>query len=294
MHTITINTDRRFILGIIKDRTYQRELIRFALPIALQQLIMSSLNMVAVIMIGQLGEVAVASVGLANQIFFLLQLVLFGTYTGAAMFTAQFWGKGDIRSLRRVQSLALLIGLFVSFLFMSGALFTPNQLLGIYSRDPAVISLGSKFLRIFGLSFPFAAISFCFAIILRSTGEVKIPMIVSTGALVFNTLVSYVLIFGKLGFSDMGVGGAAISTLLARSLEAGILLVIIYHKQLPSAPHIADFKSLNLRFVTNVFKPILPVILNETFWSLGITTYFIIYARISTEFDCSNEYCFFN
>lgn len=283
MRTLAIIDNKSSFLGLFNDREYRGELIKFALPIALQNLIMSSLNMVAVMMIGQLGETAVASVGLASQIFFLMQLVLFGTFTGASMFTAQFWGKGDLLSLRKVESLALLIGLAVAAAFSCGALLTPDFLLGIYSRDPDVIALGSSYLRIFGWSFPFAAVSFCLAIILRSTGEVKIPVLVSTGALGLNALLSYLLIFGKFGLPELGVTGAAISNLIARALECILLLGITYLKQLPTALHISDFTSLNFKFVSNIFKPIFPVILNETFWSLGITSYFIIYARISTE-----------
>lgn len=283
MQTSTIIYDKTLIIGFFRNREYRDELIRFAVPIALQQLIMSSLNMVSVIMIGQLGETAVASVGLANQIFFLMQLIHFGTYTGAAMFTAQFWGKGDLQNLRKVQSFALLIGLVVAFAFSGGAIVAPDFLLGIYTRDPGVISLGGSFLRIFGWSFPFAAISFCFANIMRSTGEVKTPMLVSTGALVFNAIFGYILIFGKFGFPVLGVIGAGIAGLVSRILETSVLLGIVYLQKMPTAIHLVDFSRLNFSYLSKVFKPILPVILNETFWSLGITTYYIIYARISTE-----------
>lgn len=283
MRTITLKTSRTRFLVFLKDREYLRELIRFALPIAIQNLIMSSLNMVGVIMIGQLGETPVAAVGLANQIFFLLQLVLFGTNSGAAIFTAQFWGKGDIQSLRKVSSLALLIGLSVALVFLGGALLAPDFLLGIYSTDPAVISVGSQYLQIFGWSFLFVAISFSFSIVLRSIGEVRIPMLVSTGALGFNAILSYILIFGKLGLPQMGVSGAAFAGLLARILECALLIGIVYLRRMPVALRLSDFNSLNFSSIIRIFRPILPVILNETFWSLGSTAYFIVYARIGTE-----------
>ena len=193
-----------------------RELFRFSLPIALQNLIMSSLNMVGVVMIGQLGETPLAAVGLANQIFFLLQLMLFGIYSGAAMFTAQLWGKLDIPNIRRVLSMAIVMGMSVGVLLLGITQFAPHLALGIYSKDPAVIAQGSEYLHIFGWSFLLVPISFAFMMVLRSIGEVKIPMLVSIIALVFNTIASYVLIFGMAGLPAMGVRGAAIAGLSAR------------------------------------------------------------------------------
>jgi Na+-driven multidrug efflux pump len=133
----------------------------FGLPIALQQLIMSSLNMVGVVMIGQLGAAPVAAVGLANQIFFLLNLMLFGITSGSAMFTAQLWGRRDVLNIRKVLGLALTLGLSAGILFLVIAEFLPTQALSVYSTDRQVISLGSDYLRIIGFSFLLYAISFC-------------------------------------------------------------------------------------------------------------------------------------
>lgn len=266
-----------------RDREYYRQLVRFALPIALQNLIMSSLNLVSVVMIGQMGETSVAAVGLANQMFFLLQLVLFGINSGSAMFTAQLWGKRDIPNIRRVLSLGMLLGLSAALIFWSLAQFAPRTVLGIYSEDPAVIDLGGRYLHIFGWGFPFVAVTFVFAAVLRSTGNVRLPMLVSITALAFNTVGSYVLIFGKLGLPALGVDGAAISALIARILECSVLVGFVYLRRLPVALHAQDLFHLDLGFVGRVFRPMLPVILNETFWSFGVSAYNVIYAHIGTD-----------
>jgi putative MATE family efflux protein len=283
LHALRIRTSHNFMRELFADREYVRTLLNFALPITLQNLIMSSLNMVSMVMIGQLGETPVAAVGLANQIFFLLQLILFGINTGSAIFTAQFWGKGDIPNIRRVHSFAILLGLAAALIFLLMAVLAPEFLLGIYSKDPEVIAAGSEFLRIFGWAYLFTAVSFSYAIMLRSTGQVKIPMLTSTVALVFNTILSYLLIFGKLGFPNLGISGAATAGLLARILECGALLGIVYMRRMPIALRLSDIFGLDWAFVTRIFKPVLPVILNETFWSLGITAYYVVYARIGTE-----------
>jgi Na+-driven multidrug efflux pump len=184
------------VIDYYRDQEYFRLLVKFALPIALQSLITSLFNMVGVIMIGQLGEASVAAVGLANQIWFLLNLLLFGIVSGCAMFAAQLWGKKDVANVRRVLGLAVKLGLFAALVFWSLAMFIPGAVLRIYTEDPAVIELGSQYLRIFGWSYGFFALSTAYSISLRSTGYVRLPLVVSTTALGFNILISYPCIFG--------------------------------------------------------------------------------------------------
>src|SRR5688500_13784022 len=109
----------------------------------------SGLNLLGVVFVGQKGDASVAAVGLAGQIAFLLNLVHFRIISGAAMFTAQFWGRQDIPNLRRVLGLCLILAITASFIFFALAQFFPAQILGIYSRDPEVIALGTQYVRVF-------------------------------------------------------------------------------------------------------------------------------------------------
>jgi Na+-driven multidrug efflux pump len=208
------------LLRIYRDKEFFNRLFVIALPIILQYFISSSLNMVGTIMIGQLGDTAIAAVGLANQIFFLFALLMFGINSGSAIFTAQFWGKKDILNIRKVLGLSLALGLVGSAFFVGISVFFPQAIIGIYSKDPAVIAVGSQYLRIFGLSFGFTAITLCYSSVLRSTGDVRTPLLVSIAALSINTLLSYILIFGKFGMPALGVIGAAYAVLIARILES--------------------------------------------------------------------------
>jgi putative MATE family efflux protein len=271
------------LIEFFSDKDYYQRLFKVALPITLQQFVMSSLNMVGVVMVGQLGAVPVAAVGLANQIFFLLNLVLFGLYSGSAIFTSQLWGIRDILNIRKVLGLALTLGLAVGTFFLIIAEVFPVWALSIYSTDTAVIALGSDYLRIIGVSFILFAISFCYSYILRSTGDVQTPLIVTITALSINTLLSYTLIFGKLGFPAMGVRGAAFAVLVSRTVECSVLLLLTYRKGSPAAAKLRELFSYNLAFAKSVLKPVLPVVLNETLWSLGTTAYSVVYARISTD-----------
>ena len=127
------------VIDFYRDPEYFPEVRRIALPIMLQQAVFSLLNLLAVVFVGQKGDAAVAAVGLAGQIAFLLNLVHFGIISGAAMFTAQFWGRGDVSNLRRVLGLCLILAISASLIFFSLAQLFPEQILSIYSNDPLVI-----------------------------------------------------------------------------------------------------------------------------------------------------------
>jgi putative MATE family efflux protein len=265
-----------------RDPDYFQNVRRIALPIIVQQLMFSGLNMLGVIFVGQKGDAAVAAVGLAGQIAFLLNLVHFGIISGAAMFTAQFWGKQDIPNLRRVLGLCLMLALSASVIFFSLAQLLPAQILSIYSQDPVVIDLGTNYIRIFSWTFLFFAVTFSYALVMRSTGNVKIPTTVSVGALLISTVLSYSLIFGRFGLPALGIQGAAVAAVIARFLECVVLLLIIYSRGSPVAASFRELTGFDRVFFARVIKPMLPVILNELFWSLGITTYNIIYGRMGT------------
>jgi putative MATE family efflux protein len=273
----------RKVIEFYKDPDYFSNVQKIALPIIIQQLMFSGLNMLGVILIGQKGDASVAAVGLAGQIAFLLNLVHFGIISGAAMFTAQFWGKHDIRNLRRVLGLCLLLAISASLIFFTLAQLLPSQILRIYSKDPIVIELGTSYIRTFSWTFLFFAITFSYALVMRSTGDVKIPTTVSVGALLISTFLSYSLIFGKFGLPELGIQGAAVAAVTARLLECVTLLIVTYARKLPVAASLRELTDFDRVFFGRVIKPMLPVILNELFWSLGITTYNIIYGRMGTQ-----------
>jgi putative MATE family efflux protein len=266
-----------------RDPEYFHNIRKIGVPIMIQQLVFSGLNMLGVIFVGQKGDAAVAAVGLAGQIAFLLNLVHFGIISGAAMFTAQFWGKQDIPNLRRVLGLCLMLAVLASLIFFALAQLLPGQILSVYSQDPVVIELGTGYIRIFSWTFLFFAITFSYALVMRSTGDVRTPTAISVGALLISTFLSYALIFGKFGLPELGIQGAAVAAVVARILECVVLLTIIYTRHSPVAASLRELTGFDRVFFGRVIKPMLPVILNELFWSMGITTYNIIYGRMGTQ-----------
>ena len=264
------------------DPDYFPNIQKIAIPIIIQQLMFSGLNMLGVVFVGQKGETAVAAVGLAGQLAFLLNLVHFGIISGAAMFTAQFWGKKDIPNLRRVLGLCLIFAISASAIFFALAQLLPSQILNIYSKDPQVVALGTEYVRVFSWTFLFFAVTFSYALVMRSTGDVKTPTTVGVCGLLISTFLSYSLIFGKFGLPELGIQGAAVAAVIAQALECIALVTITYAMKSPVAAPLRELIDFDLAFVGKVIKPMLPVILNELFWALGITTYNVIYGRMGT------------
>lgn len=268
---------------IREDRDFFKNLIFLGLPIAMQNLVATSLNMVDTLMIGQLGETAIAAVALSNQIFFLLMLFLFGVSSGTAVFTAQFWGKRDLEGIHRALGIALALGFMGAGFFTLGALLFPSTIIGIFTTDQAVIIAAIPYLKITSISYIFTAGTFVFQGVMRSVGIVRLPLYLSVSALSLNAFFNYALIFGKFGMPELGISGAAWATTGARTLEMLALITITYIKKDPVAASFRQMANQNLKFLKQYAWRVSPVILNEIGWSMGITMFTLIYARMGTS-----------
>ena len=270
-------------LSFLRDRTFLRELLTIAIPISFQQLIYASLNMIDVFMVGQLGETAIAAVGLSNQVFFVLILILFGATSGMAIFTAQFWGKHEIEPIRKVLGMSLITATCVALIFTLVATLMPEAVLGFYTDDTEVIDLGSSYLRIVGFTYIAVAIATAYIAVLRSIQLIRLTIIATVSALTFKTILGYGLIFGIGGLPELGVRGAAIGTASGWTLELVLLLILIYTQKTPLAANPLTLFSFDKAFFGRVLKTVWPAVANELFWSFGITTYYAIYAHIGTD-----------
>ncbi len=268
---------------IREDADFFKPLISLALPIALQNLVATALNMLDTFMIGQLGEEAIAAVALSNQIFFLQMLTLFGISSGSAVFTSQFWGKKDMVGLQQTAGMALILGVISSGLFTLAAQLFPGEILSLFSKDREVIRLAVPYLRITSASYMFTAVSIITSGVLRTTGIAKLPLFVSTGAISLNALFNYLLIFGKMGFPRLGTSGAAIATSLARIMEMAVLLALVYSRKYPAAFHPRQMAGMTGVFLRKYFHRLYPVLLNEIGWSSGMTMFTLVYARMGTD-----------
>lgn len=263
-----------------KDKKFLMTILTLILPIALQNLISSSLNMVDNVMIGKLGESAIAAVGLVNQYFFIFMLCLSGINAGAGIFISQFWGRKDTRNIRRMLGLEILLSTFAAVLFGVVAFLSPESIIKIFTSNAEVITLGSSYIKVISITFLITAISMAYSTVLRCMGIAKAPMYGSLIGVLTNAFLNWVLIFGNLGFTARGVVGAAIATSIARTIEMVYILVVSYKSNEVIRCRVKEMFSFNKGFIATYFKTSSSVIINELIWSLGISTYSIIYARI--------------
>lgn len=272
------------VLSWFGSLDYLPRLMHLALPIAVQSLMMTLLNLIDTVMVGQLGEVEIGAIALGNQIFFLLFLFMLGVGSGGAVFAAQFWGRGDIAGVRMSLGMSLFLGTAGAAIFSVLALALPEQVLALFSTDDRVILEGSSYLRVVGLSYVFTGISLSFSYSLRSIGDTRLPMYATLVSIGLNIVGNYVLIFGKLGFPAMGVTGAAVSTAIARVVELALILGVVYRRRGPLAARITDLIPRSREFVRRFLSRALPVIANEILWSTGFTMYTLVFGRMGTGY----------
>ncbi|AEF85906.1 MATE efflux family protein [Treponema primitia ZAS-2] len=271
------------IRDLFKDKQFYKSLFVISAPIMLQNLVNAFVNMVDTVMIGRLGATEIAAVGLGNQVFFVFSLMLFGICSGGAIFIAQFWGKQDISGIRKNTGLCLILNSAVAIIFTVAVLVDPHRIVGIYSRDPAVVEAGAKYLRTLAPSFIPFGVSFVFIITLRSVEKVRLAMVTTVIALLINVVLNYFFIFGVGPIPAMGVTGAAIATVIARIAEMIILVSVSYAKRYAPAGTLRELTSFSAGFIARFFRITAPVIINETLWSLGITVQNIILGRTHTD-----------
>ena len=273
------------------DRKFLSNMLKIALPIMIQNLVTSSLNMADTIMVGKLGEVQIASVGIANQYFFLFTMILTGLCGGCSVFISQYWGKKDFTNIKRMLGLGLASALFVSVVFMAAGFISTDAIISLFNKDSIVIDLGGKYLFIVLFSYIFTAVTFVYGYSLRSIGDTVAPLIVNIAALLCNVFLNYVLIFGKLGAPALGVEGAAIATLIARVLEAIILVILVYKDNGVLAANASELLDLSRDFFKKSYTIILPVLLNDVLWAMASLIYSVVYGRMGTGATAAIQIC---
>ncbi|HPB62862.1 MAG TPA: MATE family efflux transporter [Mesotoga sp.] len=264
-------------------KEFTRRMLSIAIPITLQNLISTGLNLVDNLMVGQLGTTAIAAVGLVNQVVFILNLFTFGASSGAGIFVSQYWGKRDEKSIERTLGHIIYITMGAATVFFVLLYVFPEGILKIFTSDTEVIRLGTEYARPVAFSTFLTSFSFIMAMALRTVEKARIPLYISLVALSINTVGNYILIFGLGSIPAMGVFGASVATLVARIAEFFIFLYIALRRLTPIRFTLWAFR-FDGPFFRRLMKYATPVIFNEFLWSLGVTVYSLVMARMGTEF----------
>ncbi|WP_297598246.1 MATE family efflux transporter [uncultured Cetobacterium sp.] len=265
------------------EKSFIKMLMSLAIPIILQSLITASLNLLDNVMVGKLGENEIAAVGLSNQFYMIFFYSVAGIGMGASIFMSQLWGKRDVKKIHEFLDLSLLISTVVSVFFAAIAFIFPENIIHIFLKDANVTALGVSYLKIVSVSYIISSITLAYSMALRSTAQTKIPMYGSIVGIIFNGILNYLLIFGKFGFPQMGVSGAALGTTISRVMELSFVLFMIYKFDNIIATKFVSLKTLTLNKFREFFKIASPVIFNDIMWILGISTYSIAYAKLGVN-----------
>ncbi|MGB4649429.1 MAG: MATE family efflux transporter [Acetivibrionales bacterium] len=268
---------------IFGDRGFRKRFLSIAIPVTLQQFLTSSLNLTNNILVGQLGDASVAAVGLANQVYFILNVVLLGIGGGISVYISQFWGSRKYDQIKKVVSLSMIITMTAALIFFIPSFAAPGFILSLFSKDMSVIGLGSEYLRPVSISFLLMTFSICFSSALRSTGNVRLPLVANFVGIVVNTVLNYVLIFGKLGLPAMGVAGSAIATVVARLIESLIILWAVYASNNIVSIKPKDLFNISADLIKRFFSTSGELIAKDVVWATGTSIYMVIYALMSTE-----------
>lgn len=266
----------------MKDNTsFYKKMLFFALPVTLQLLITSGLNMVDSLMVGGLGVTAIAAVGIANKSAQFVIIVLQGFVSGASIFSAQYFGRKDREGIKKTLDLVFLYITLFALFFGTVSLFFAEEILGIFSKDQAVIASSVSYVRIIAFTYLLTGWSMLFGVILRTMGIVHKPTAYSVAALITNTFFNWVLIYGALGFPELGIRGAAYATLIARLVQTVLLLKLLYKEKLYGSKAFTYVK--NWEFTRKYFSLTLPSIFNHLTWTLGDITFFYMYTQVGTS-----------
>ena len=268
------------------NRKFYKTFLKIAIPVALQSLLQSSFSVVDQIMVGQMGEVTIASVGLAGKFASIYGVLLSSIAAVAGILIAQYLGKKDDREVGRSFYLSLSLGLGLAAIFISLCEIIPVPIMSLYTESPEVAAIAGEYLMIVAIGFIPMAGNLLISTYLRCKEKATVPLVATFFGAVMNSLLNYVLIFGHFGFPQLGVVGAAIATVSSQFVSFLVTFVYLLwfvrkkHEKLPFG------LKMSKEGLKQFISIIAPIFICEFAWSLGENVYASIYGRIGTD-DCA-------
>lgn len=271
------------------DKHFYKQVAAIALPISAQSLITIGVNMTDTVMLGKLGETALSASALANQFISIFQICCMGIGMGASVLTSRFWGMQDKHSLRKAVTIMLRLCFVFGLAFTLATVITPDGLMRIYTNDPEIIQAGASYFRWSIPCYWLLGFSLTCTIVLRSVGQVRLPLICSICAFFINVFFNYMFIFGAFGAPRMEVAGAALGTVIARVFEfcfiCGYFLFVdkrvgyrLKHLAMKCRDLVGDYLSISV-----------PVLVSDTLLGLGNSAVAMVMGRVGATFVAANS-----
>lgn len=268
-----------------RKRSLRKEIVRLALPIALQQFMTALVGACDAIMLGKLSQDAMSAVSLATQVTFVFNLFMFAFMAGENMFVAQYYGKGDYTGISQVFSLVTKICGCIAVVFLAGTLFCPEQIMRILTNEETLIVLGSEYLRVIGISYVFSGIAQTFLAIMKNCGAVNMSTLINGVMVILNIALNAVFIFGLSGFPKMGIKGAALATVLATVVQflwsVGYVLCRIRAVKF-------SLRSCEKKLFGRFWQKAVPLLINNLAWGIGFSMYSVIMGHLGTDAVAAN------
>ncbi len=262
---------------------FLRMVAAIAVPVALQNLLTTTGSMIDTIMLARLGEKTVGAVGLCAQFSSLFFAGYWGFIGAGTLFVSQYWGADDGDGIRRSYGITLSFVMAVGLLFGIAAVFFPEVIMGIYTDKPQIQEIGIRYLRIVGFSYPLQSLAITMSMTLRSTEQVRIPLIGAITAVVSNCCINYVLIFGKLGLPALGVRGAAVGTVCSLLINNLVMIVLCRRRHVPYILEFTRIFHWNRPAVKLFLQKCFPILCNEMAMGVSNMMINIVLGRQSEE-----------
>lgn len=272
-----------------EKQQFYKTVIALVIPMAIQNLINVGVQAADVVMLGRLNETAISAASLAGQIYFIMTLLFFGLTSGAAVLTAQYWGKGDTITIEKILGLAIRWAVVIAMVFTAAAMIFPIPLMHIFSSEADVIEQGAQYMRIVATAYIPAAVTMVYLNVMRSVERVIISTVVYTVSLLVNVILNAIFIFGLLGFPALGVRGAAIATAAARYCE---FLIVIFYATRMNKTILIKFKNLlhtEKILISDFVKYAVPVAANELLWGSGISVITAVIGHLGKSAVAANS-----
>ncbi len=281
------------------SRNFYRNTLAIAFPIMLQNGLMNVVNLLDNLMVGRLGTEQMSGVAIAGNLLFVFQMAIFGAVSGAGIFGAQFYGKGDHKGVADSLRIKLYVGLVLLMIGEAILFFKKESLINLYLRaevnDVAkaamTLEASLKYMRIMMISLPFQAAGICYSSSLRECGKTRVPLYAGIAAVITDLVLNWLLIFGNLGFPKLGVEGAAIATVISRIVDCmiNIIWTHTHSSKMPYARYLFKKVTVPGALLKQVTIKGLPLMMNEIFWVLSITYLNQIYSEMGLDVVAANN-----
>ncbi|MDE8051231.1 MATE family efflux transporter [Erysipelothrix rhusiopathiae] len=267
----------------VGDKDFYKKALFIAIPLMLQQLISTSVNLLDNLMIGQLGDHALSGVATVNRYFIIAVFGTNGVIAASAVFMAQFFGARDEEHMKQTFRFSILTSMLIMSTFVILALLFPGNIIRFFVKDPKVIEQGMRYIYVCALAFIPNLFTLSIAGSMRATGDSKTPLVASVISMITNFCFNYCLIYGNFGAPRLGVLGGAIGTFIARCVELTFISYFLVTGNYAFKTRIRDMFDISRTLVKRITAKAFPLALNEVLWASGMALLLRLYATRGAE-----------